>query len=307
MESVTEGCDTKTLNLTMSLAGIDAELVTPKCYHTSHHKTMKWNTKAGRQEEGLTMMSTLLCIRGGIITFKVSGQIYLDAPTEALSDQTELTISMEYFKFLLKYENAGDSWKFAQDLGDGVITIAFGVVLKTRKGGYPLGKEAYEKYMDMAARNIPITVQEAYQLTRTHLDNYINTVKNKAQQEGWNLTQNRFDAIVDMVWNLGDGAIRFNATELIATGDLNDPDVKKHLMKEILETAHFEQTNGEGVWSKNLVERRLDVVKIAEEGDDAYTKTELSGEWWNQNARDFLLENGIAEEIIDKYEIQKVQ
>ena len=42
-------------------------------------------------------------------------------------------------------------------------------------------------------------------------------------------------------------------------------------------------------------------------GDDAYTKTELSGQWWNQNAEDFLLENGIGREDLDKYEIQKVQ
>ena len=111
---------------------------------------------------------------------------------------------------------------------------------------------------------------------------------------------------MDMVWNIGDKAIKFDATELIATGDLNDPDVKQQLMKEILETAHFEQTNGEGIWSKNLVERRLDVVKIAEGGDDAYTKTELSGEWWNQNARDFFLENGIDKGDVDQYAIQKV-
>lgn len=78
MESVVDGCDTKPLNLTMPLAGIDVELAAPKCYHTSHHKTMKWDTKNGRQEEGLTMMSTLLCTRGGIITFKVSGQIYVE-------------------------------------------------------------------------------------------------------------------------------------------------------------------------------------------------------------------------------------
>ena len=47
-------------------------------------------------------------------------------------------------------------------MGDGAITIAFGVVLKTREGVYPLGPEAYKKYMDMAAGNIPITIEEAY-------------------------------------------------------------------------------------------------------------------------------------------------
>lgn len=35
---------------------------------------MKWHSENGNQEEGLTMLSTLLCIRGGIITVTWSGQ-----------------------------------------------------------------------------------------------------------------------------------------------------------------------------------------------------------------------------------------
>lgn len=43
--------------------------------------------------------------------------------------------------------------------------------------------------------------------------------------------------------------------ELITTGDLNHPGVKQQLMKKIketLETTHFEQSNGEDVWSKGF-------------------------------------------------------
>lgn len=41
---------------------------------------MKFDTKYG-EREGLTMLSTLLCNRGGVITIKVHGQIYLDRDT----------------------------------------------------------------------------------------------------------------------------------------------------------------------------------------------------------------------------------
>lgn len=49
----------------------------PSCAITEHHKVLEFDTQYGKKE-GLTMMSTLLCTRGGVITIKVHGQIYLD-------------------------------------------------------------------------------------------------------------------------------------------------------------------------------------------------------------------------------------
>ena len=43
------------------------------CTSTEHHHTMEFSTKEGK-EEGLTMLSTLLCMRGGLITIEESGQ-----------------------------------------------------------------------------------------------------------------------------------------------------------------------------------------------------------------------------------------
>lgn len=45
---------------------------------TDHHKVMRFDTRYGLKE-GLTMLSTLLCRRGGVITIKVHGQIYLES------------------------------------------------------------------------------------------------------------------------------------------------------------------------------------------------------------------------------------
>ena len=53
----------------------------PECKIISHHKTMEWSTARGKKE-GLTMFSTLLCTRGGIISIEFSGQIQTDAEEE---------------------------------------------------------------------------------------------------------------------------------------------------------------------------------------------------------------------------------
>ncbi len=49
----------------------------PSCVITEHHKVWEFDTQYGKKE-GLTMLSTLLCTRGGVITIKVHGQIYVD-------------------------------------------------------------------------------------------------------------------------------------------------------------------------------------------------------------------------------------
>ena len=70
-----------------------------------------------------------------------------------------------------------------------------------------------------------------------------------------------------MYWNAGSEIFKYKATELLATGDLTDETVIKALEKEILETAQYTDSNtGVKWWSKNLAERRLDVILIAQEG-----------------------------------------
>ncbi len=74
----------------------------PVCTTTSHHKTMKWNTAEGKKE-GLTMLSTLLCTRGGIITFTWSGQSVqstFDEEDGKDDINTDVTLSEEEIVFI---------------------------------------------------------------------------------------------------------------------------------------------------------------------------------------------------------------
>lgn len=68
---------------------------------TNHAKTMEWAVQGGK-EEGLTMLSTLLCNRGGIISVEFSGQTLLLELSDLL-DLTEEDILLMGEKEFLDY------------------------------------------------------------------------------------------------------------------------------------------------------------------------------------------------------------
>ena len=76
MESVVGEChDNGGINAVLPSMGT-ADILAPRpiCRKTDHHSTMRWCTTNG-MEEGITMLSTLLCTHGGIITIEKSGQV----------------------------------------------------------------------------------------------------------------------------------------------------------------------------------------------------------------------------------------
>ncbi len=75
-ESVAGNCDAEN-TLALNTGLIEVGPTRPSCVITEHHKVLEFDTQYGKKE-GLTMLSTLLCTRGGIITIKVHGQIYVD-------------------------------------------------------------------------------------------------------------------------------------------------------------------------------------------------------------------------------------
>lgn len=92
-------------------------------------------------------------------------------------------------------------------------------------------------------------------------------------------------------------------------------------------------SGGEKQWLRNLVERRMDVILIAQ-GDMAYTRnyfsTYITEDYqsyfaenfgfegyfeeyseslhgnWNTDAKQFLLESGFAQDMVDEYDVQEV-
>ena len=78
------------------------------------------------------------------------------------------------------------------------------------------------------------------------------------------------------------------------------------LEREILETAHADIEGQGNVWTKNLVERRLDVIRIAKGDEEAYIRHEWTNKDWMEKGGSFL-ENKLGEEVYRKYDIQKVK
>lgn len=72
IESVSGNCDQKP-----DESMLDQRFIERPDDNPYHHKVMMFDTEYG-MKKGLTMLSTLLCWRGGIIKIKVHGQIYID-------------------------------------------------------------------------------------------------------------------------------------------------------------------------------------------------------------------------------------
>ena len=268
-------------------------------------------------EASVTLNSYMVCLKGGIIAPWTNGQRIeelMEKEQELMEKEQELSIidsvSDEYFRFLIAYEGSEDSWKYAQDLGDGCITIAFGVVLKDKEGNI-MDEELYAKWVTNNETNKAMTWEEACEVTQEYMKDFMTELNKTAETKGWNLTQNRYDAIFDLYWNGPSNSLGFTATELLATGDLDDATVLAELKKEILETAHGMEKNKAGVlenmWLKNLVERRLDTILIAQNGNEAYTRHEVyDAKEWNESAKEILLDYGLDEEKIDRYNFQEL-
>ena len=77
MESVVGECKGEDFLLPFSGVDILGNTQENATCMREHHRPMKFSTLKG-EKEGLTMMSTLLCGKGGIITINASGQIYVE-------------------------------------------------------------------------------------------------------------------------------------------------------------------------------------------------------------------------------------
>ncbi len=116
MESIAGEC--KGEDFLSPFSGLDAASHTLE-YATcviEHHRPIKFSTTEG-EKEGLTMMSTLLCGKEGIITIEASGQIYVEPKAE------DIGISYE-FKYDWTKEGATGSENLTSEFLERVIEIA---------------------------------------------------------------------------------------------------------------------------------------------------------------------------------------
>ena len=102
-----------------------------------------------------------------------------------LEENRITTISEQYVQFLFAYViGSSDKWAYANDLGDGVVTIAGGVVIKGKGETYPLGEDVYENYMKRKENNDPLSIQEAHKLTIDRMEDFIKGLNDKVKEKG---------------------------------------------------------------------------------------------------------------------------
>lgn len=130
METVVGECNEDDFLLPDSDSNIVGHMAKYVTCTTEHHKTMRFSTEEG-EKEGLTMMSTLLCRRGGIIKIAAPGQIYIEPKIdiewienenvkekilELLEMENGIELVEEYLKIIK--ENNPDYAKFLEILGE---------------------------------------------------------------------------------------------------------------------------------------------------------------------------------------------
>lgn len=109
----------------------------PQCVEITHHQTMKWDTKLGKKE-GLTMLSTLLCTRGGVISIVTSGQTKIDSNIE--DDKSN---DIEYRIQILMSSVEGNIVYSAEELKNlSTIEILSRLIYQEARGADDTGKNA---------------------------------------------------------------------------------------------------------------------------------------------------------------------
>ncbi len=221
------------------------------------HKPFEWYTSEGMQE-GITMLSTLLCKRGGIITVEWSGQESYEPQEmpepveEEVYEPQASGISAEGLKALMELEilnksSLDDGYLVIENgkligikphlAGDGLVTVGFGDCLMDNDLQYytdNMGENAgflsddADEYKEMQDTVIPIDI--CYRKFIMDVEACIPKVVNDFEAKGVRLSQEQLDAVVIMKYQAG--AIGEDAVNAIAEGatrdELYDIIIKKH-------------------------------------------------------------------------------
>lgn len=139
MEVLTENQDLKGSHVFKKCGILPEEDVYEKirCEVTTHHQTMKWDTDSGKKE-GLTMLSTLLCTRGGIISIESSGQT-----KEHLDIEQKEENNVEDRIQILMSSVKGEAVYSAMELKSlSTMEILSRLIYQESRGAYDTGKNA---------------------------------------------------------------------------------------------------------------------------------------------------------------------
>ena len=246
----------------------------PLCTVSEHHKPIKFDTTEG-EKEGLTMLSTLLCTRGGIITIETPGQIYV-APKEIVEG-----VSDELIALLKSYETGADKngkllplgepalWAYHGKSDNGnVMTIGWGhAMFKANDGKITFehideedGTKTYiTKNLYSGTENI--TYEEAEELLRRDIAEREKTINQQLKDRGIEACVNQqfYDALFLLYFQMGS---IFDDTDFPKFLDAGNFDIHDNAKEIILQFCEY---SGKG--DDAVMKRRADELDIIFYGD----------------------------------------
>ena len=271
MESITGEC--KGEDFLLPFSGFDAASYTLE-YATcviEHHRPIKFSTTEG-EKEGLTMMSTLLCGKEGIITIEASGQIYIEPKAESINTEIVQGVSDELIVLLKSYETGADingklltegepalqTYHGAGDVAN-VNTIGWGHAMSSEEEGCITFADGTTKELYQIGSTI--TYAEAEELLNRDIEEREAKINQQLKDRGIEekVNQQFYDALILLEFQIGEQIF----VHADFSGFLNEGNFELS-NKEAIILQFCEYSNGR---DDGTMKRRADELDIIFNGD----------------------------------------
>lgn len=271
MESITGEC--KGEDFLSPFSGFDAASHTLE-YATcviEHHRPIKFSTTEG-EKEGLTMMSTLLCGKEGIITIEASRQIYVEPKAESINTEIVQGVSDELIILLKSYETGADingklltegepalqTYHGASDVAN-VNTIGWGHAMSSEEEGCITFADGTTKELYQIGSTI--TYAEAEELLNRDIEEREAKINQQLKDRGIEekVNQQFYDALFLLEFQIGEQIF----VHADFSGFLNEGNFELSNKEEII-LQFCEYSNGR---DDGTMKRRADELDIIFNGD----------------------------------------
>ena len=250
---------------------VDARVKNECAADKEHHRPIKFSTTEG-EKEGLTMMSTLLCGKEGIITIEASGQIYIEPKAESINTEIVQGVSDELIVLLKSYETGADingklltegepalqTYHGAGDVAN-VNTIGWGHAMSSEEEGCITFADGTTKELYQIGSTI--TYAEAEELLNRDIEEREAKINQQLKDRGIEekVNQQFYDALILLEFQIGEQIF----VHADFSGFLNEGNFELS-NKEAIILQFCEYSNGR---DDGTMKRRADELDIIFNGD----------------------------------------